>query len=91
MRGRRCDRAVGRAAAPPGTTRLSEIARSRAAFERERAALDHRVDRILPDQLMYRVETIHGAVGYRVLAGVPVGATTVATGAGTVTIQGWYA
>lgn len=73
-----------------GTTRLAEVARSPAAFERERAALDRRIDRILPDDLMYRVEMSHGAVGYRVPAGVPVGQTTVATGAGTVTIRVWY-
>lgn len=87
------DAATVLAGEPPrhrGTTRLSEVARSPAAFERERDALDRRVDRILPDHLMYRVETPHGAVGYRVPAGVPVGRTAVATGAGTVTVRVWY-
>lgn len=45
-------------------TRLAEVVRSEAAFDRERAALDRRVDRILPDNLMYRMETLYGAVGY---------------------------
>ena len=73
-----------------GTTRLDEVARSQASFERERAALDRRVDRILPDNLLYRVETPHGAVGYPVPAGAPVGERTVATGYGRVTIRVWY-
>ena len=73
-----------------GTTRLDEVARSQASFERERAALDRRVDRILPANLLYRVETPHGAVGYPIPAGVPVGERTVATGYGRVTIRVWY-
>jgi len=73
-----------------GTTRLAEVARSSEGFERERDALDRRVDRILPDNLLYRVETPHGAVGYPVPAGVPVGERTVATGYGRVTVRVWY-
>ncbi|MFD1512733.1 DUF7262 family protein [Halomarina rubra] len=74
-----------------GTTRLAEVARSEAAFERERAALDRRVDRLLPDSLMYHVETPHGTVGYDRPAGVAVGTTTVTTANGPVTIRVWYA
>ncbi|MFC7176291.1 DUF7262 family protein [Halosegnis marinus] len=88
------DTATVLAAEPPrhgGTTRLAEVARSEAGFERERAALDRRVDRILPDNLMYRVETPHGAVGYPVPAGAPVGERSVATGYGRVTVRVWYA
>jgi hypothetical protein len=82
------------ASEPPrhaGTTRLGEVARSEAAFEREAAALDRRTDRILPANLLYRVETPHGSVGYPVPAGVEVGERTVATGYGAVTIRVWYA
>lgn len=88
------DAATVLATEPPrhsGTTRLAEVARSEAAFERERAALDRRVDRILPANLLYRVETPHGAVGFPVPAGASVGERTVATGYGRVTIRVWYA
>lgn len=87
------DAATVLAAEPPrhgGATRLSEVVRSPAAFDRERAALDRRVDRILPDNLLYRVETPHGAVGYRKPGGVAVGAATVTTEHGTVTVSVWY-
>jgi hypothetical protein len=60
-----------------GSTRLAEVVRSPAAFERERDALDRRVDRILPDNLMYRVVTDHGTVGYPVPAGARTGRATV--------------
>ena len=74
-----------------GATRLAEVIRSEAAFERERAALERRVERILPDNLFFRVRTPHGSVGYRKPADVPVGASTVATGRGEVTVWVWYA
>lgn len=88
------DAAAVLAGEPPrhaGATRLAEVARSERAFARERAALARRVDRILPDNLMYRVATPHGAVGYPVPRGVAVGEATVATGYGDVTIRVWYA
>jgi hypothetical protein len=72
-------------------TRLAEVAASKRAFDRERDALDRRVDRILPDNLMYRVETPHGAVGYRKPATATVGKATVTTVNGDVTIRVWYA
>lgn len=87
------DTATVLAGEPPrhgGATRLSEVARSEASFEREGAALERRVERILPDNLLYRVETPHGSVGYRVPAGVSVGVATVPTGHGEVTIRVWY-
>jgi hypothetical protein len=74
-----------------GATRLAEVARSPAAFERERTALDRRIDRILPDNLLYRVETPHGSVGFREPAGVAVGEATVTTVDGDVTVRVWYA
>lgn len=74
-----------------GSTRLSEVARSEASFAREKAALDRRVDRILPANLMYRVRTPHGSIGYRRPTGVPVGESTVTTLSGEVTMWVWYA
>lgn len=73
-----------------GATRLSEIVRSPATFQRERGALDRRVDRILPDNLMYRVETPHGDVGFPKPAGVPLGKATVTTLNGRVRLWVWY-
>jgi len=88
------DTATVLAGEPPrhqGTTRLSEIVASAESFEREHDALRRRVERILPDNLMYRVETPHGAVGFRKPANAPVGRASVTTTAGEVTIWLWYA
>lgn len=73
-----------------GVTRLAEVVRSNAAFQRERGALRRRVDRILPANLMFSVETPYGSVGYPIPRGVPVGASTVTTPNGAVTIRVWY-
>lgn len=73
-----------------GLTRLSEVTRSRNAFEREREALAHRVERILPENLMYRVVTPHGAVGFQRPTAAPTGRTRVPTVGGPVTIWVWY-
>lgn len=74
-----------------GTTRLSEVTQSHASFVREKNALERRVDRILPANLMFRLRTSHGSVGYRRPTGVPVGHSTVTTLRGDVTIWVWYA
>ncbi|WP_246022944.1 DUF7262 family protein [Halosimplex halophilum] len=74
-----------------GGTRLVEVMRSADAFERERDALDRRVGRILPDNVMFRVETPHGRAGYRKPARVPTGTATVTTRHGDLTIRVWYA
>lgn len=74
-----------------GATRLSEVTRSASSFDREREALERRVDRILPANLMFRLRTSHGSVGYRRPTGVPVGQSTVTTLHGEVTIWVWYA
>lgn len=72
-------------------TRLSEVVASPSSFERERAALARRVERILPDNLLFRVGTPHGTVGFRRPTGAPVGVATVTTVAGDVTVWVWYA
>lgn len=73
------------------TTRLVEVAASPARFDREREALDRRVTRILPDNLMFEVETPHGTVGYPPPDRVPIGSAVVPTRNGVVTIRVWYA
>lgn len=88
------DAATVLAGEPPrhgGASRLDEVTRSAAGFERERDALDRRVDRILPDNLLFRVETPHGSVGYRTPEGAALGVATVTTLHGDVTIRVWYA
>lgn len=74
-----------------GGTRLDEVARSAEAFERERGALRHRVGRILGDNLMFRVETPHGVVGYARPPDVPLGRAAVPTRGGEVVLWVWYA
>lgn len=71
-------------------TRLAEVSRSAAAFDRERDALRERVDRILPDNLMFRVRTPQGDVGYPRPAGVPLGSARATTPHGPVRIWVWY-
>jgi hypothetical protein len=74
-----------------GSNRLVEVTQSPAAFQRERTALRQRVERILGDNLLFRVETPHGTVGYATPTGVPFGQTTVPTRNGPVVIRVWYA
>lgn len=74
-----------------GESRLSELTRSPAAFQRERDALRERVGRILGENLLFRVETPHGTVGYATPTGVAVGQATVPTRNGVVLIRVWYA
>jgi len=71
-------------------TRLAEVSASPGAFERERASLRRRADRILPDNVMFRIETRQGTIGYDLPPDVPTGTATVATGAGDVTLRVWY-
>ena len=71
-------------------TRLSELTASEAAFEREKDELERRVERILPDNVMFRLETNYGAVGYPLPADVPTGDATVLTTNGEVTLRVWY-
>ena len=59
------------------STRLAEVASTVAAS--------------LADNLLFRVETPHGTVGYARPSTVPTGVATVPTGSGTVTIWVWYA
>lgn len=72
------------------TTRLAEVAATEATFQRERDALERRVDRILPDNLMFSVETPHGTVGQVRPSNTPVGVARVPTGNGPVTVRVWY-
>jgi len=72
-------------------TRLRELVGSEAAFEREGPELERRVERVVPPNVLFRVETEYGTVGHRLPDNVPTGTATVTTTAGTVTIRVWYA
>lgn len=72
-----------------GATRLDELA-SAERFARERAALQRRIKRILPANLLYRLHTPHGSVGHPVPDHVVVGRATVPTPEGDVTLRVWY-
>lgn len=74
-----------------GETRLGEMTASEAAFARERDALDRRIDRILPDNLLYRVTTEHGTVGVDPPQGTTTGRAAVVTSGGDVIVEVWYA
>lgn len=71
-------------------TRLSELARSEAGFDREADRLDRQLDELLPDTLLYQVETEHGVVGMERPGGVAHGSATVPTAYGDVTVRVWY-
>jgi len=72
-------------------TRLAELAASREAFQREQGALERRLDRLLPANVLYRIETEYGTVGHRLPADVQTGTATVSTVNGDVTVRVWYA
>ena len=55
-------------------TRLAEVTESRESFEREQDELERRIERILPENVMFRVETAHGTAGYSLPADVSTGA-----------------
>lgn len=71
-------------------SRLTEVTRSRAAFEREREALRRRLDATLGTNLGFRVATPYGAVGGPVPRATATGQATVPTRNGPVVIRVWY-
>lgn len=71
-------------------TRLAEVTESAETFDRENDELRRRVDRILPDNVMFRVETTYGTVGHPLPDDVPTGEATVLTVNGDVTLRVWY-
>lgn len=73
-----------------GPSRLSEIIHSPTSFNRERGQLKHRIDHLLPDNVMFRIRTPHGSAGYQVPSGVSLRTATTTTTNGDVTIIVWY-
>jgi len=73
-----------------GATRLAELAASDAAFAREKDTVQRRLERLLPPNLFFRLETAHGTVGNPLPDGVTTGVETIPTSTGTVTLRVWY-
>jgi hypothetical protein len=71
-------------------SRLQEVVSSKSSFEREKDALRRRVGRILPANLMFRIETEYGTVGHSLPDDVPTGTATIPTTDGDVTLRVWY-
>lgn len=71
-------------------TRLAEVTGSAATFEREKGELERRIERILPDNLLFRVETEYGTAGHPLPGDVPTGDATLMTVNGAVTLRVWY-
>lgn len=72
-----------------GTT-VDDLLRSEEAFEGGASALEDAVDELLPDNLLFRVETPHGVVGYEPPDGTTVGTATATTPHGELTVRVWY-
>lgn len=70
-------------------SRLVEVTRSAADFERERDTLRRRVAAVLGDGLSFVVRTPHGLVGDRPPPGRAVGRASVPTRHGAVVIEVW--
>jgi hypothetical protein len=74
-----------------GETRLAEVTESARDFQRERGALIDRIERVLPENVMFRIETPHGTAGHPKPSRIATGAATVTTVNGDVTLRVWYA
>jgi|GEM_PF-742540 len=72
-------------------TRLAEVTASQEAFDREQDELADRVAAILPDNVMFRLETQYGSLGYPLPDDVTTGEQTVLTPNGEVHLEVWYA
>lgn len=70
---------------------LVDAARSEASFRGDRERLRQRAERSLPRDLLFRIATPHGSVGYPRPPERPVGRATVPTPGGTVVVEVWYA
>lgn len=71
-------------------TRMDELLESADSFEREHQELERRLDRILPDNVLFRVETRYGTVGHSLPTDVRTGDSQVLTPNGDATIRVWY-
>jgi hypothetical protein len=78
------------AAEPGGGPTLGDALASAAAFDSHRGSLGDRLDGLLPPNVLYRLETPRGTIGYPRPPGARAGSDTVATTEGRVTVWVWY-
>lgn len=71
-------------------TRLAEVTASAERFDREHGTLEDRIDRIVPANVMFRVETEYGTAGQPLPDDVTTGEKTIVTPNGEVTLRVWY-
>lgn len=71
-------------------TRLAELAASEAAFDREADALERRLEALLPENVLFRLETDHDSLGHPFPGDLPAGEATVPTVNGDVRITVWF-
>jgi len=73
-----------------GESRLVALARSDTSFAAVRTPVRGRIEALLPADVLFRVRTPQGTLGYLRPPTAPVGSTTVPTRYGPVTIRVWY-
>ena len=71
-------------------SRLTALARSVESFATTRASTRDRLDGLLPADVLFRVRTPHGTLGYPQPPTAAVGSTTVPTRYGPITVRVWY-
>lgn len=75
---------------PAAPHRPSALTASPSAFEQGQDALRARLEELLSENLMARIETPHGTIGYRAPPDAPIGRATIPTPNGSVQILVWY-
>jgi DNA-binding beta-propeller fold protein YncE len=76
-------------AAAGNGTRLEALTASNGSFGRVQTGVRRRLDAVLPDNVVFRVETPHGTVGYPPPTG-ETGQARRVTPDGTVVVEVWY-
>jgi hypothetical protein len=67
------------------------VARSAESFRDRDAELRRAAEAVLPPDVLVRVETPHGAVGFAPPSSGAVGTARLTVGGGTLTVEVWYA
>lgn len=75
---------------PAAPHRPSALTASPSAFEQGQKALRARLEGLLSENLMARIESPHGTIGYRAPPDAPIGRATIPTPNGSVQILVWY-
>jgi len=71
-------------------TRVDELLASADAFDREKDDLERRIERILPENVLFHVETEYGTAGHPLPDDAPTGTATITSRNGELTLRVWY-